>query len=116
MPGRRLNLRGQKVGFWTVVEPVGTDSRGVVWKLRCACGIEREASTYQISKMGPYSGCPRCRYPFMPKARLLLEKVLALYEQGLDTTLIGRRLGFCRQRAHYLLKKARKEVMKPESQ
>lgn len=42
--GKRLNLKGQKFGRWTVVEEVPDMRKGTYWKCLCECGNESVVS------------------------------------------------------------------------
>lgn len=41
---KRLNLTGQVFGELTALEPVGSNSMGVVWRCSCSCGNEKEVA------------------------------------------------------------------------
>ena len=46
----KIDLTGKKYGMLTVVELVGKNQRGFVWKCKCKCGNEVELNTGYLNK------------------------------------------------------------------
>ena len=53
---RRVNLSGQRVGSWTVIECAGSRSGYTVWLCRCDCGAERIISRKNL-RIGKAGSC-----------------------------------------------------------
>jgi hypothetical protein len=67
--GAFVDLKGRKVGRWTVIEAAGKDHAGRYrWLCRCECGNEKEVTSYSLNKGKSLScGCyhdERCREAF----------------------------------------------------
>lgn len=55
---RRMDLTGQVLGHWTVIEPDG----GKHWKCKCACGtVKSVASGHLVSGRSTNCGCERTK-------------------------------------------------------
>lgn len=54
--GLRIDLRGQKVGRWTVLEPVLGNRR---WLCRCECGTQAEVAMSNL-RSGQTTQCRAC--------------------------------------------------------
>jgi hypothetical protein len=59
---KHVDLRGHRQGALTVIEPIGSDPRGTIWRVRCDCGsmIERRtADLCRTRRPAQSCGCRR---------------------------------------------------------
>lgn len=52
----REDFTGRTCGYWTVVEYIGFNHRGYLWKCRCVCGTERTLKVHHL-KYGCSKSC-----------------------------------------------------------